>query len=158
MTTLQASYSDGLRKVKLGVVGREECQRRMEATDRCTIHSPSQMNLGMSPTGTDPVTPAAGGAVTDLAPRFRGKGFQLHASWLCIGGQEGNDTCKGDGGSPHICKTEKGWTQVIQLTPPHTCCASRHTSHARWERWPGESSAGRRCRPSTPPSPTPCAG
>ena len=24
----------------------------------------------------------------------------------------GNDTCKGDGGSPHVCKTEKGWTQV----------------------------------------------
>ena len=24
----------------------------------------------------------------------------------------GNDTCKGDGGSPHVCKTERGWTQV----------------------------------------------
>ena len=28
------------------------------------------------------------------------------ADWAC------NDTCKGDGGSPHVCKTEKGWTQV----------------------------------------------
>ena len=26
--------------------------------------------------------------------------------------RSGNDTCKGDGGSPHVCKTEKGWTQV----------------------------------------------
>ena len=39
MTTLQASYSDGLRKVKLGVVDRDECQRRMEETERCLAHA-----------------------------------------------------------------------------------------------------------------------
>ena len=45
-------------------------------------------------------------------PRFKGKGFRLHGSWMCIGGEEGKDTCKGDGGSPHVCKTDEGWTQV----------------------------------------------
>merc|ERR1711936_154184 len=44
--------------------------------------------------------------------RFAGRGFRLHESWMCIGGTKGNDTCKGDGGSPHVCKTEKGWTQI----------------------------------------------
>lgn len=31
------------------------------------------------------------------------KYFQLHSSFLCAGGQEGFDTCKGDGGSPLVC-------------------------------------------------------
>merc|ERR1712080_75323 len=72
-----ALYSDGLRKVKLPVVPRDECQERLASQ-----------------------------------PRFAGKGFRLHESWMCIGGTKGNDTCKGDGGSPHVCKTEKGWTQI----------------------------------------------
>ena len=49
MTTLQASYSDGLRKVKLGVVDRDECQRRMEETERCLAPA-------YTDTGTDTVT------------------------------------------------------------------------------------------------------
>merc|ERR1712088_438736 len=72
-----ALYSDGLRKVKLPVVPRDECEERLANTDR-----------------------------------FAGRGFRLHESWMCIGGIPGNDTCKGDGGSPHVCKTEKGWTQI----------------------------------------------
>jgi len=72
-----ALYSDGLRKVKLPVVPRDECQDRLANTDR-----------------------------------FAGRGFRLHESWMCIGGTKGNDTCKGDGGSPHVCKTERGWTQI----------------------------------------------
>jgi len=72
-----ALYSDGLRKVKLPVIPRDECQERLANTDR-----------------------------------FKGRGFQLHESWICVGGIPGNDTCKGDGGSPHVCKTEKGWTQI----------------------------------------------
>merc|ERR1712130_131441 len=72
-----ALYSDGLRKVKLPVVPRDECEERLASQ-----------------------------------PRFAGKGFRLHESWMCIGGTKGNDTCKGDGGSPHVCKTEKGWTQI----------------------------------------------
>jgi len=31
----------------------------------------------------------------------------LHDSWVCAGGEkQGVDTCKGDGGSPHICKKD----------------------------------------------------
>ncbi|KAL7639535.1 UNVERIFIED_CONTAM: hypothetical protein RMT77_010036 [Armadillidium vulgare] len=32
-----------------------------------------------------------------------GEYFQLHSSFLCAGGKEGVDTCKGDGGSPLVC-------------------------------------------------------
>merc|ERR1712106_1121298 len=46
--------------------------------------------------------------------RFRNKpGFRIHDSWVCIGGEPGSDTCKGDGGSPHVCKNERDeWVQV----------------------------------------------
>eukprot|EP00092_Neocalanus_flemingeri_P108399 GFUD01139220.1.p1 GENE.GFUD01139220.1~~GFUD01139220.1.p1 ORF type:complete len:549 (+),score=122.63 GFUD01139220.1:95-1741(+) len=46
--------------------------------------------------------------------RFKNKpGFRIHESWICIGGEEGSDTCKGDGGSPHVCKNSKNnWVQV----------------------------------------------
>jgi len=37
--------------------------------------------------------------------RFKNKPtFSIHSSWICIGGEEGIDTCKGDGGSPHVCR------------------------------------------------------
>jgi len=47
--------------------------------------------------------------------RFRNSKFQLDNSWMCIGGEEGRDTCKGDGGSPHVCMSlgeEQKWIQV----------------------------------------------
>ena len=28
---------------------------------------------------------------------------RVHPSWLCVGGVKDKDTCKGDGGSPHVC-------------------------------------------------------
>ena len=39
--------------------------------------------------------------------RFKGKNFRIHSSWLCVGGEKNSDTCKGDGGSPHVCFDEK---------------------------------------------------
>ena len=39
--------------------------------------------------------------------------FELDDSFICAGGQKGIDTCKGDGGSPLICKHDGGpWVQV----------------------------------------------
>ena len=32
-----------------------------------------------------------------------GSSFKLHSSFLCAGGDEGRDTCTGDGGSPLVC-------------------------------------------------------
>lgn len=34
---------------------------------------------------------------------IRGSSFRLHESFVCAGGQEGKDTCSGDGGSPLMC-------------------------------------------------------
>jgi len=76
----QGVFSDFMKKVNLGVVPRQECQTRLEDTDR-----------------------------------FKNKNFQLDNSWMCIGGEEGRDTCKGDGGSPHVCLSlgdEQKWIQV----------------------------------------------
>ncbi|XP_022127389.2 phenoloxidase-activating factor 2-like [Pieris rapae] len=32
-----------------------------------------------------------------------GRHFKLHQSFMCAGGEEGRDTCKGDGGAPLVC-------------------------------------------------------
>ena len=32
--------------------------------------------------------------------------FELHTSFMCAGGKNGADTCKGDGGSPLVCPIE----------------------------------------------------
>jgi len=72
-------YNDELKKVKMPIVPKLECERIMKLTDR-----------------------------------FKNKpGFRIHNSWVCIGGKEGSDTCKGDGGSPHVCKGPNDeWVQV----------------------------------------------
>lgn len=46
-------------------------------------------------------------------PRFEKKEFILYKDWLCVGGESnGFGTCRGDGGSPHVCKINQKWIQV----------------------------------------------
>jgi len=75
----QAAFSDILKKVKLAVVNRRQCERQLN----------------------------------DL-PRLKEKKlkFILRDSWMCIGGETGDDTCEGDGGSPHVCNINNKWVQV----------------------------------------------
>lgn len=39
--------------------------------------------------------------------------YELHESYLCAGGLKGQDTCKGDGGSPLVCPTMVAVDQYI---------------------------------------------
>merc|ERR1719512_113034 len=42
-----------------------------------------------------------------------GEYFELHNSFVCAGGVQGVDTCKGDGGAPLVCQQSQGsWYQA----------------------------------------------
>ncbi|XP_071519933.1 ovochymase-2-like [Panulirus ornatus] len=44
-----------------------------------------------------------------------GHTFTLHQGMLCAGGEEGRDTCKGDGGGPLVCSDPEGRFQLAGL-------------------------------------------
>lgn len=45
--------------------------------------------------------------------RFKNrKNFLVYDNWICVGGEGEKDTCRGDGGSPHVCRINNKWVQV----------------------------------------------
>ncbi|KAJ0169980.1 hypothetical protein K1T71_014586 [Dendrolimus kikuchii] len=43
-----------------------------------------------------------------------GKFFELHSTFMCAGGEAGQDTCKGDGGSPLVCPIQNEPDRYMQ--------------------------------------------
>lgn len=50
-----------------------------------------------------PLVPRAD-CVRALRSTRLGSHYNLHRSFICAGGEDSKDTCKGDGGSPLVCK------------------------------------------------------
>jgi len=44
-----------------------------------------------------------------------GRHFRLHSSFTCAGGEEGVDTCRGDGGSPLACPSKEDPDKYVQV-------------------------------------------
>ncbi|KAL4112757.1 hypothetical protein QTP88_016490 [Uroleucon formosanum] len=49
---------------------------------------------------------------TQLQQTRLGYDFKLHNGFLCAGGEEGKDACKGDGGGPLVCERAGSWYLV----------------------------------------------
>ncbi|KDR08623.1 tryptase isoform X3 [Zootermopsis nevadensis] len=61
-----------------------------------------------------PVVPRAA-CIEALRQTRLGPFFKLHESFICAGGSEGKDTCKGDGGGPLVCPSADDPTRYQQV-------------------------------------------
>ena len=50
--------------------------------------------------------------------------FQLTPGELCAGGEEGKDSCDGDGGAPLVCQSKSGHWHVVGLVAWGIGCAN----------------------------------
>ena len=120
----QGFFSDTLKKVKMPIVARGECEAKLRAHER-----------------------------------FRGKNFRLHQSWLCVGGEKDSDTCKGDGGSPHVCiNKDNRYVQVESAINSPSSLLTDDPPVRRLAPLPGELAAAMRSPLCTARQPGVCAG
>ncbi|RZC37322.1 chymotrypsinogen A-like, partial [Asbolus verrucosus] len=68
-----------------------------------------------------------------------GAGFTLHPSFLCAGGEQDKDTCKGDGGSPLMCLENRRYVQIGIVSWGLECgqrdVPSMYTNVAQFSNW-----------------------
>ncbi|XP_048003786.1 phenoloxidase-activating factor 2-like [Leguminivora glycinivorella] len=81
------------------------------------------------------------GICNQLLQRTRlGHRFRLHQSFVCAGGEEGQDTCKGDGGAPLACPMGNDRYKLTGLVAWGIGCGARdvpavYAAAAMFRRW-----------------------